>query len=104
RCDFVLQPSLLRRRAPVGPELRIDRTLRSVYPRYDAVFATLYRTALDAGPMVHDSSDVFDQSNEPYFIDVAHLNERGNRLLAERIADMVSGALPRSDEPSNGRR
>src|SRR5262249_3159179 len=24
RCDFVLQPSLLRRRAPVGPELRID--------------------------------------------------------------------------------
>ena len=36
RCDFVLQPVLFTRRAPAGPEVRLARTLRQVYPRYDA--------------------------------------------------------------------
>jgi hypothetical protein len=35
---------------------------------------------------------VFDQSAEPYFIDVTHLNEAGNRRLAARITEI---ALPR---------
>jgi lysophospholipase L1-like esterase len=92
RCDFVLQPVLLTRRAPIGPEIMLARTLRQVYPRYDALFTTMYRTAMSAGLPVHDSSDVFDQSAEAYFIDVTHLNEAGNRRLAARIAEI---ALPR---------
>jgi hypothetical protein len=54
----------------------------------------MYQTALDVGAPAHDLSEVFDRSNDPYFIDVAHLNEAGNRQAAERIARIVSGAIP----------
>jgi lysophospholipase L1-like esterase len=94
RCDFVLQPVLLSRRKPIGPEIRLARTLREVYPRYDALFTTMYRTAESAGLPVHNSSDVFDQSAEPYFIDVTHLNEAGNRRLAARIAEIALSRIP----------
>src|SRR5262245_29602947 len=108
RCDFVLQPVLLTRRTPIGPEIRLARTLRAVYPRYDALFTTMYRTAESAGLPVHDSSDVFDQSAEPYFIDVTHLNEAGNRRLAARIAEIAMPRIPLGgidmESRSSGRR
>jgi lysophospholipase L1-like esterase len=94
RCDFVLQPVLLTRRAPIGPEIRLVRTLRDVYPRYDALFTTMYRTAESVGLAVHNSSDVFDQSADPYFVDVTHLNEAGNRRLAARIAEIALSRIP----------
>jgi hypothetical protein len=94
RCDFALQPVLLNRKTPIGPEIPLGRTLRQVYPRYDQLFTTMYRTAVSAGLPVHDTSDVFDQSNEPYFIDVAHLNEPGNRRLAERLTNIASSRIP----------
>jgi lysophospholipase L1-like esterase len=94
RCDFVLQPVLLTRSTPIGPEIRLARTLKEVYPRYDALFTTMYRTAESAGLPVHNSSDVFDQSAEPYFIDVTHLNEAGNRRLAARIAEIAMHRIP----------
>jgi len=37
---------------------------------------------------------VFDQSAEPYFIDVTHLNEAGNRRLAARIAEIAMPRIP----------
>jgi hypothetical protein len=95
-CDFVLQPVLLRRKTPVGAEIRIARTLRQVYPGYGQAFAAMYRTAQSAAANVRDSSDVFDQSIEPYFIDIAHLNEAGNRMLAIRLAEIIAARLPRS--------
>src|SRR5262245_29145288 len=94
RCGFVLQPVLLTRRTPIGPEMRLARTLREVYPRYDALFTTMYRTAESASLPVHNSSDVFDQSTEPDFIDVTHLNEAGNRRLAERIVEIAMSRIP----------
>jgi lysophospholipase L1-like esterase len=94
RCDFVLQPVLLTRSTPIGPEIRLARTLKEVYPRYDALFTTMYRTAESAGLPVHNSSDVFDQSAESYFIDVTHLNEAGNRRLAARIAEIAMHRIP----------
>jgi lysophospholipase L1-like esterase len=105
RCDFVLQPELLRRKAPIGPEIRLAQTLRQIYPRYDELFTTMYRTAMNAGLPVHDSSDVFDLSAEPYFIDVTHLNEAGNRLLAARIAGIAARLIhvtsPADDTAAN---
>jgi hypothetical protein len=94
RCDFVLQPELLRRKTPIGPEIRLTQTLTQVYPRYDKLFAAMYRAAMNAGLPVHDSSDVFDGSAEPYFIDVTHLNEAGNRRLAARIRDIAMPFIP----------
>lgn len=103
RCDFVLQPVLLTRRAPIGPEIRLARTLREVYPRYDALFTTMYRTVEESGLPVSDSSDVFDQLAEPYFIDVTHLNEAGNHRLAARITEIAGARIPRLPIDSGSR-
>ena len=56
-------------------------------------------TALSAGLPVYDSSDVFDQSAEPYFIDVTHLNEAGNRRLAARLAEIALRRIPTTVKP-----
>jgi hypothetical protein len=86
---------LRRRKTPIGPEIKLDRALRHVYPRYEEVFTTMYRSTLDTGLPVFDSSGVFDTSDEPVFIDVAHLNEAGNRRAAERIAQIASVDAPK---------
>jgi lysophospholipase L1-like esterase len=92
-CNFMLQPTLLRRKVPRGPEIEIARALEQVYPRYDGVIATMYRSALWTGLSVHDLSDLFDQSAEPFFVDVVHSNEAGNRLAAERIAAIIASVV-----------
>ena len=35
RCDFMLQPMLLTRRTPIGPEVAIAQTLKQLHPRYE---------------------------------------------------------------------
>ena len=90
RCDFILQPTLLTRNKPRGPEVAVTRSLNQVYPRYGEVIATTYRTTADTGLSVHDFSDLFADSAEPYFCDAVHVNEVGNRLAAERIAATIA--------------
>ena len=93
RCDFMLQPTLLTRSTPVGPEVAITRTLKQFHPRYDAVTATLYRSAHALGPTVHDLSALFDGSAGPVFVDAIHTNEAGYRLAAARIAAIIAPGL-----------
>jgi lysophospholipase L1-like esterase len=93
-CDFVLQPALTTRRPPIGPEIRLANALRQHLPGLDKLFTTIYGTAASGGLPVHDFSDVFDQSDKPYFFDWAHLNEAGNRRLAARILDIVIPRFP----------
>jgi len=95
RCDFMLQPMLLARRTPIGPEVAMARTLEQIYPRYGATIATIYRSAHDLGPTVHDLSDLFDGSAAPAFIDGIHTNEAGYRLAAARIATIIASGLHR---------
>jgi hypothetical protein len=54
----------------------------------------MYRIALNSGLPVHDTSNVFDGSIAPYFIDVAHLNEAGNHRLAERVSEIAAARMP----------
>jgi hypothetical protein len=93
RCDFMLQPTLLARSTPVGPEVAITRTLKQFHPRYDAVTATIYRSAHELGPTVHDLSALFDGSAGPVFVDAIHTNEAGYRLAAARIAAIIAPGL-----------
>src|SRR5262249_33404423 len=67
RCDFILQPMLLTRNKPRGPEVAVARSLNHIYPRYGEMIAITYRTTVDTGLSVHDFSDLFDGSAEPYF-------------------------------------
>src|SRR5262249_12614019 len=84
-CDFILQPMLLTRREPRGPEIRLARSFELVYPRYRQLIATVYRSAVDTGAAVQDGSDLLDQSLAPYFFDGAHFNEAGNYLVSQPI-------------------
>jgi lysophospholipase L1-like esterase len=93
RCDFILQPMLLTRSKPRGAEVAVARTLNQLYPRYGEMIATMYRTTVDTGLSINDFSDLFDGSAEPYFFDAVHVNEAGNRLVAERIAATISAGL-----------
>ena len=100
RCDVVLQPVLLARSKPRGPEIVLTRSLEALYPRYREVFATMYHSALGTGLPIHDRSDMFAQSAEPYFFDVTHINEAGNRYAAERIAEIVTRGIPVPEQGS----
>jgi lysophospholipase L1-like esterase len=93
RCNFVLQPMLLTRKEPRDSEMGLTRTLKSLYPRYDEVIATMYRSSLATGLRVHDLSDAYDRSMQPYFFDAVHVNEAGNQVSAERVAAIVSADL-----------
>jgi lysophospholipase L1-like esterase len=92
-CDFILQPMLPTRREPRGSEIRIARTLNQVYPRYAEVIATIYRSTVNTGLPIHNRSDLFNDSAEPYFFDAAHVNEAGNRIAAEGIAAAIAATL-----------
>jgi lysophospholipase L1-like esterase len=92
-CDFALQPMLSTRKRPIGPEVRLAKTLSQVYPRYDKVIETMYRTTISTGLPIQDYSDPFDQTVEPYFFDAVHINEAGNRLVAKRIAAAIASSL-----------
>lgn len=91
RCDFVLQPLLFTRAHPVGPELRLVRTFRRLYPGLAAVVGVMYRDTLAALPpdRIHDLSAMFDSLAQPVFTDNIHVNEKGNRIAAERILAAV---------------
>jgi hypothetical protein len=93
RCDFFLQPMLTLRSRPVGPEQRLAKSLSRVYPRYRELTTAMYRTVAGTAAAVHDGSDLFANSPEPYFFDVAHVNEAGNRYAAARIADTIEARL-----------
>jgi hypothetical protein len=38
---------------------------------------------------VHDFRAALDEPHEPMFVDIAHVNEAANRLVARRIAESL---------------
>jgi hypothetical protein len=92
QCDFALQPLLLTRKPRVGPEVRVADTLERLYPRLRTLAEQMYRNARAAGPdgRVHDLSEVFDRAAEPVFVDVVHVNEGGNRIVADAVASILA--------------
>jgi hypothetical protein len=91
RCRFALQPMLQSRKTSSGQEASIAATVGRLYPGLDTLRAGIYRDALQSGPAgrVHDLSNAFDHTTAPYFIDLIHLGEAGNRAVAERLASLV---------------
>lgn len=58
------------------------------------------RALADEGLPFLDAGGVFDGVTDPVYIDVCHLGERGNRVLAEAIAPLLADALAsRIDSP-----
>jgi lysophospholipase L1-like esterase len=92
RCDFVLQPLLATRKSSTGWEREMQLTLLRLYPRFEVAAAQMYADAMKAGPhgRMHDFMTVFDGTSADLFADAIHINEVGNRMVAERMADTVS--------------
>jgi hypothetical protein len=91
QCEFVLQPMLLLRKNPVGPEIALARSVKQLEPRWDVVLQTIYQAARNSGADVHDFSNIFDGSTQPLFVDAIHVNEPANRIIAEHLATIAAG-------------
>jgi hypothetical protein len=91
QCEFVLQPMLLLRKNPVGPEITLARSIKQLEPRWDVVLQTIYQAARNSGTDVHDFSNIFDGSTQPLFVDNAHVNEPANRIIAEHLGTIAAG-------------
>jgi hypothetical protein len=91
RCDFALQPILQTRKTPVGPEIPIIRTLELVYPRMGTLTEKMYAGAIETGPRerIRDLTPILDTFEQPFFVDLAHVNEAGNRLAAAAILPIL---------------
>ena len=90
QCEFVLQPMLLLRKNPVGPEITLVRSIKQLEPRWDVVLQTIYQAARNSGTDVHDFSNLFDGATQPLFVDNAHVNEPANRIIAEHLATIAA--------------
>ena len=100
RCDFVLQPMLLERKAQSGPDARMARIFKRLFPRFNVLTERVYQDALATGPAsrVHDFTHIFDQSTKPYFLGLIHVSEAANRMAAAHLAPIVVKRLVNAGE------
>jgi lysophospholipase L1-like esterase len=93
RAVCVFQPTLLARRQRTAAEDAVVAYMERRHPGYTARFAGLQPRAVEAmravaaarGVPFVDLSGLFDGSTETIFIDTAHVTDRGNALIAERL-------------------
>jgi hypothetical protein len=90
QCEFVLQPMLLLRQNPVGPEIALARSVKQLEPRWDVALQMIYQAARNSGADVHDFSNIFDGSTQPLLVDAVHVNEAANRIIAEHLATIAA--------------
>jgi lysophospholipase L1-like esterase len=105
RCDVVLQPWLLSRAHPAGPETRLAPGVEATVPGLAELWDAVYAGALDAGPKDHvfDLRAALDDVRSPIFADMVHVNEIGNAAIAQRLVPIVARALPQNRSvPQNG--
>src|SRR5262245_15018720 len=88
RCDFVLQPALVTRKTLTKNEREMRDSLEMLYPRVESAVRRMYAGAIATGPAnrVHDFSDALDAVEAPLYFDIIHINELGNKTIAERLA------------------
>jgi len=75
-------------------KFRVAQTLKQIYPRYRELVELVYRSTLTTGLPIHDRRDLFDQSVDPYFFDAVHINQAGNKFVAEQMIEIVAGGIP----------
>lgn len=98
RCDIVLQPWLLSRAHPVGPETRLASGVEATFSGLAELWDAVYAGAQDAGPKDHvfDLRAAVDDVRSPIFADMVHVNEIGNAAIAQRLVPIVARALPQN--------
>jgi len=92
RCDFFLNPLILSCKSTFCRQSPIAGVVARVYRGMDRLMGWMYADALSHVPaeQIADLRDAFDQADQPIYTDFVHVNEEGNRLIAERIAKILN--------------
>lgn len=96
RCDFILQPLVVTRKNPPSAEARLVHNTERLYPQIGLLARRMYADVMasDSPASIHDFSGVLDGDPRTFFIDMIHLNEAGNRHIADAIAKTVRVSEP----------
>ncbi len=90
---FVVQPTLATRKKRTVREQSFADIIERRFPGHlDFVrqcVAALRNTPEFNDGAIHDASDLFDGYEDELFRDLAHVNEIGNTMVAERLADII---------------
>jgi lysophospholipase L1-like esterase len=90
-CVFALQPTLVTRKNHPAGEARLAKTYDILFPGMALLTRQMYRDAMAAGPdgRMYDLTGVFDQQTRAFFTDHIHVNEDGNRVVAEALLPIL---------------
>lgn len=87
---FYWQPNIFSKRHRSPREQAIAASSSVSKEMYDDIYRRVQRSAaLDRRPRFHNISDLFDELEEPYYVDATHLSESGNRLIAAAMVEDV---------------
>ena len=91
KCVFVLQPTLVTRKNHPAGEARLAKTYDILFPGMAMLTRQMYRDAMRVGPddRMHDLTGVFDNRASAFFTDHIHVNEDGNRVVAEALVPIL---------------
>ncbi len=107
----VLQPSLMVGEKPLHPSekaLEITEMENEAKRTGMAVFAEMRRAVRELLPQkglgfaIHDESDLFADFPDPVYIDYVHMSGRGNRVIAERLIEILQPYLCAENPPRVG--
>jgi lysophospholipase L1-like esterase len=95
-CVFAFQPMLITRGNHPAGEARLDKTYELFFPGMARLTQEMYRDALAAAPdgRIYDLTSVFDDQARPFFRDYVHVNEDGNRVVAETLVPALLKGVP----------
>jgi lysophospholipase L1-like esterase len=95
-CVFALQPTLVTRKNHPAGEARLAKTYDILFPAMALLTRQMYRDAMAAGPSgrIYDLTGVFDDQAGAFFTDHIHVNEDGNRVVAEALAPILVKGKP----------
>ena len=95
-CVFVFQPTLVTRSNRPAGEATLARTYDLLLPGMTMLTRRMYQDAIAAAPegRVYDLTGVFDDKERQFFTDHVHLNEEGNRVVAQSLVPILLKSAP----------
>jgi hypothetical protein len=90
-CVFVFQPTLVTRTNHPAGEATLAKTYDILFPGMAMLTRQMYRDAMSVGPddRMYDLTGVFDNRPSAFFTDHIHVNEDGNRVVAEALVPII---------------
>ena len=90
-CAFVFQPTLVTRKNHPAGEARLAKSYDILFPGMAMLTRRMYRDAMrvSLNDRMYDLTGVFDNRSSAFFTDHIHVNEDGNRVVAEALMPVL---------------